>query len=170
MDLERGSTAPREQKEEEVVDSDDSSSVFSWHHAEGPKSLRRASTSRSASREAPDRQLSSMQSLDRSISRLTRRTATFNHPLTHEKTSPDNIVHFDGPDDPYRPLNWPFKKKAITTAIYGFLAMTTSLSTSIYTPAIPQSANEFGVSEEVATLGTALMLFGMGLGKLSGSK
>lgn len=47
----------------------------------------------------------------------------FNHPLSHTKTSTDVIVDFDGPDDPYRPLNWPFHKKAITTVLYGLTTM-----------------------------------------------
>lgn len=50
-------------------------------------------------------------------------TATFNHPLTHTKTSQDVIVDFDGPDDPYRPLNWSFTKKAVTTVLYGLTTM-----------------------------------------------
>lgn len=50
-------------------------------------------------------------------------TAKFSHPLTHTKTSPDVIVDFDGPDDPYRPLNWSFRKKAITTVLYGLTTM-----------------------------------------------
>jgi len=50
-------------------------------------------------------------------------TMPFNHPLSHTKTSTDVIVDFDGPDDPYRPLNWPFHKKAITTVLYGLTTM-----------------------------------------------
>jgi hypothetical protein len=50
-------------------------------------------------------------------------TAKFSHPLTHTKTSPDVIVDFEGPDDPYRPLNWSFRKKAITTVLYGLTTM-----------------------------------------------
>jgi hypothetical protein len=50
-------------------------------------------------------------------------TAKFMHPLSHTKTSPDVIVDFDGPDDPYRPLNWGFKKKAVTTVLYGLTTM-----------------------------------------------
>lgn len=34
-----------------------------------------------------------------------------------------NIVDFDGPDDPYRPLNWPMRKKLITTALYSLTTM-----------------------------------------------
>jgi len=50
-------------------------------------------------------------------------TAKFTHPLSHTKTSPDVVVDFDGPDDPYRPLNWGFRKKAFTTVLYGLTTM-----------------------------------------------
>lgn len=50
-------------------------------------------------------------------------TTPFTHPLSHTKTSTDVIVDFDGPDDPYRPLNWGFTKKAVTTVLYGLTTM-----------------------------------------------
>jgi hypothetical protein len=53
---------------------------------------------------------------------LTRRGTNrgrFSHPLSHIKTSEAEIVDFDGPDDLYRPVNWPFRKKVITTLLYG---------------------------------------------------
>lgn len=49
--------------------------------------------------------------------------ARFTHPLTHTKTTEDVIVDFDGPDDPYRPMNWGFTKKAVTTVLYGLTTM-----------------------------------------------
>lgn len=42
----------------------------------------------------------------------------FHHPLEYQKTGESVIVDFDGPDDPYRPMNWPFKKKCITTMLF----------------------------------------------------
>ncbi len=54
------------------------------------------------------------------IQSLTQRRAVFDHPLSHVKTTADVLVDFDGPDDPYRPINWPFRKKVITTVLYGF--------------------------------------------------
>lgn len=30
----------------------------------------------------------------------------------------DNVVDFDGLDDPYRPLNWPMGKKLLNTILY----------------------------------------------------
>jgi len=53
---------------------------------------------------------------------LTRRNTLrgrFSHPLSHIKTNEAEIVDFDGPDDPYHPQNWPFRKKLITTLLYG---------------------------------------------------
>lgn len=61
--------------------------------------------------------------ISRIRSREPGQTAKFTHPLAHTKTGPDVIVDFDGPDDPYRPLNWGFKKKAVTTILYGLTTM-----------------------------------------------
>ncbi|CEJ58968.1 Putative Synaptic vesicle transporter SVOP and related transporters [Penicillium brasilianum] len=93
-------------------------------------------------------------------------TAKFTHPLTHTKTSPDVIVDFEGPDDPYRPLNWSFGKKAVTTVLYGLTTMGATWASSIYSTGQKQIASEYGVSLEVSTLGTTLLLFGLGLGPL----
>lgn len=61
--------------------------------------------------------------VSRMRSREPGQTAKFTHPLSHTKTSPDVIVDFEGPDDPYQPLNWGFKKKAVTTVLYGLTTM-----------------------------------------------
>jgi hypothetical protein len=49
--------------------------------------------------------------------------AKFTHPLSHTRTSPDVLVDFDGPDDPYHPRNWGFNKKCVTTVLYGLTTM-----------------------------------------------
>lgn len=57
---------------------------------------------------------------------LTRRATNrgrFTHPLSNVKTTEAEIVDFDGPDDPYRPVNWPFRKKLVTTLLYGLTTM-----------------------------------------------
>lgn len=41
------------------------------------------------------------------------RTATIN----------DTLVDFDGPSDPYRPLNWSTRKKIVNTVLYSFCTM-----------------------------------------------
>ena len=90
----------------------------------------------------------------------------FNHPLSHQKTTEDVIVDFEGPDDPYHPLNWPFRKKAITTALYGFTTMGATLSSTIYSPIVPTIAQDYQVADEVSLLGISFTLAGFGLGPM----
>ena len=82
------------------------------------------------------------------------------------KTSPDAIVDFDGPDDPYRPINWPFRKKLITTLLYGLTTMGSTWASSVYSPAVNQISEQYGVAEEVGILGVSFLLMGFGLGPL----
>ncbi|OAL70365.1 hypothetical protein A7D00_5331 [Trichophyton violaceum] len=92
--------------------------------------------------------------------------APFTHPLGHIRTSPDVIVDFDGPDDPYRPANWSFRKKCLITFLYGLATMGSTWASAVYAPGIKQICKEFGVNEEVGTVGISLLLFGFGLGPL----
>lgn len=84
------------------------------------------------------------------------------YPLTPSKTvyGREHLVEFDGPDDPYCPLNWPRKKKIVTTVLYGLTTGGSSWLSSVYAPAVGAVADEFGVANEVSTLGLTLFLFG----------
>lgn len=95
-----------------------------------------------------------------------RRTRTFAHPLSHIPTGRDVLVDFDGPDDPYRPLNWPMRKKMVTTLIYALVTMSATWASSCYAAATDQVAEVFQVGTQVATLGTSLFLLGFGIGPL----
>ncbi|ROV88362.1 hypothetical protein VSDG_09425 [Cytospora chrysosperma] len=90
----------------------------------------------------------------------------FTHPLVHQKTSEAELVDFDGPDDPYRPINWPTKKKVITTFLYAMVTMSATWASSAYSAGTSQIAERFHVSVQVATLGTTIFLLGFGLGPL----
>lgn len=105
---------------------------------------------------------------DTVLSRIRTRpnVAAFSHPLAHQPTTTDVLVDFDGPDDPYRPMNWPTKKKIVTTMLYGLTTMTATWASSAYSAGTELIAREFGVGTEVATLGTTLFLFGFGIGPL----
>ncbi|KAH7076216.1 major facilitator superfamily domain-containing protein [Paraphoma chrysanthemicola] len=92
--------------------------------------------------------------------------APFSHPLAHQPTTADVLVDFEGPDDPYRPINWPTKKKVITTMLYGLTTMSATWASSAYSAGTEQIAREFHVSTQVAVLGTTLFLFGFGIGPL----
>ena len=90
----------------------------------------------------------------------------FTHPHGSERSSPECLVDFEGPDDPYRPLNWPFRKKALTTVLYGLTAMCGTFASSVFSSANDQLAQEYNVSGEVVLLGTSLFVAGLGLGPL----
>ena len=101
-----------------------------------------------------------------SLTRRSTRDATFSHPLSHVKTTVDQLVDFEGEHDPYRSINWPFRKKVITTILYGFTTMGATMASSIYSPAVDQISQEFHVGTEVSLLGLSLLLVGFGLGPL----
>lgn len=63
-------------------------------------------------------------------------------------------------------MNWPMKKKVITTLLYGLTTFTAAFASSVYSSATDQVQEEFCVSKDVATLGTALLMFGFGAGPL----
>ncbi|CAG8376387.1 unnamed protein product [Penicillium salamii] len=96
--------------------------------------------------------------------RLPGQAALFTHPMGHLKSNDETIVDFDGPDDLYCPINWSFRKKALTTILYGLSTMGATWASSIYSPAIPDIMNEFLIGEITATLGTSLLLYGFELG------
>lgn len=98
--------------------------------------------------------------------RSRRPIGSFHHTLSKQKTGPDVIVDFDSEDDPYQPRNWVFKKKVITTLLYGFTTMGSTWASSVFSPGIHQISEEFDISREVTTLGLALLLMGFGLGPL----
>ncbi|CAG8956279.1 hypothetical protein HYFRA_00003659 [Hymenoscyphus fraxineus] len=90
----------------------------------------------------------------------------FTHPLSRVKTTEAEIVDFDGEDDPYRPINWPFRKKVVTTLLYGLTTMGSTWASSVYAPGVTQISNEYEVSQEVGLLGISFLLLGFGFGPL----
>ncbi|CAO2651380.1 Nn.00g039500.m01.CDS01 [Neocucurbitaria sp. VM-36] len=92
--------------------------------------------------------------------------APFSHPLAHQPTAADVLVDFESDADPYRPVNWPTRKKVSTTLLYGLTTMSATWASSAYSAGTAQVAREFDVGNQVAVLGTALFLFGFGLGPL----
>ncbi|KLO99653.1 Uncharacterized protein Y057_7311 [Fusarium fujikuroi] len=80
---------------------------------------------------------------------------------------PDHLVTFDGPDDPYNPMNWPFRKKFITTISYGLTTCWITLASAIFAAAIEPVSAEFNVNTETSAAATSLLVFGFGLGPLA---
>lgn len=107
----------------------------------------------------------STQSMILSIVR-SRPVPVFTHPLSNVPTTKAQLVDFDGPDDPYRPINWPLHKKITTVLLYGLVTMSASWASASYSPGTRQVAREFNVGKQTATLGTSLFLLGFGAGPL----
>ncbi|KAK6827219.1 fluconazole resistance [Apiospora arundinis] len=104
---------------------------------------------------------------DSAVARIrSRGVPQFTHPLARQKTTTDQLVDFDGPDDPYHPLNWATHKKVCTTLLYGLVTMTATWASSSYSAGTAEVAREFGVGQQVAVLGSSLFLLGFGLGPL----
>ncbi|CAJ2512845.1 Uu.00g009640.m01.CDS01 [Anthostomella pinea] len=128
----------------------------------------RPSQVRVSGREGPDELRRTLSRRETTLSRIRSRptVAPFSHPLSQQKTSEDCLVDFEGPDDPYRPINWSTHKKVSTTLLYGLVTMTATWASSAYSAGTMQIAEEFGVGTQTATLGTTLFLLGFGLGPL----
>ncbi|KAI8584996.1 major facilitator superfamily domain-containing protein [Geranomyces variabilis] len=79
---------------------------------------------------------------------------------------PIETVDFDGPEDPYHPLNWPVRKKVLTTVLYGLTTFSATYASAAYSPANKTVSKLFEVDKGIALLGTSLLLLGFGFGPL----
>lgn len=87
-------------------------------------------------------------------------------PSKHGKQKDQNLVEWDGPNDPGNPLNWSVKKKWIVTIMLGFVTLVVTFASSVFSSATLSVAELYHVSTEVATLGTSLFVLGFGAGPL----
>ncbi|EIM90804.1 MFS general substrate transporter [Stereum hirsutum FP-91666 SS1] len=81
-------------------------------------------------------------------------------PGREERTWQDNIVTWDSPDDPQNPQNWSSSYKILVTILYGSITMCSSFSSSIFGSGSSGIIREYGISSEVAVLGTSLFILG----------
>jgi DHA1 family multidrug resistance protein-like MFS transporter len=164
----------------DVITDDQDEKADDDGHRPTPNELRQAA-SRSRSRSSVNRPPASSvngsasgTNLARTVSRRqtvlsrirSRPVPLFTHPLSHVQTSKHLLVDFEGPEDPYRPINWATKKKVVTTMLYGLVTMSATWASSSYSAGTLQVAEQFHVGTQTATLGTTLFLFGFGLGPL----
>ena len=68
------------------------------------------------------------------------------------------VEEWSGPDDPENPINWPLSTKYLTTVLYSTLTFCMTFASSVFSTATIVTSQEFGVSEEVMTLGTSLFV------------
>ena len=88
------------------------------------------------------------------------------YPVPKQMTGAEVLIDFDGKDDPYRPINWPFRKKVITTVLYGFTTCWVTFASAIYSAGVRQISEDFHVTDAVSTTGISMVVFGFGLGPL----
>ena len=83
-----------------------------------------------------------------------------------QQAQQDNIVVFTGPDDPLNPQNKPLWLKWTYAGLLGAMTFVVTFSSSVFSTATGVTADEFGVSQEVMTLGTALFVLGFATGPI----
>ncbi|ORY11706.1 major facilitator superfamily domain-containing protein [Clohesyomyces aquaticus] len=76
------------------------------------------------------------------------------------------VVEYDGVDDPLHAQNWQMNKKLFLGAILAFDALSATMGSSIFSSATRPVSMEFGVIQEVGTLGTSFFVFGYAFGPL----
>jgi multidrug resistance protein len=76
------------------------------------------------------------------------------------------LVTWDGPNDPENPQNWPRSTKLFRSAAPLAIIFSISIASSIFGAASSITAKEYGVSEEVMSLGVALFVAGFAVGPL----
>ncbi|KAF2707952.1 MFS general substrate transporter [Pleomassaria siparia CBS 279.74] len=137
-----------------------------------PEAIRRIETHRSQHRGTVGAQAQpSTSRLSSTLSR--RRTERPLPPLGAGKPYPpplpdreEYVVEYDGHDDPLHSQNWSMKKKLCISVILAFDALSATMGSSIFSSAIGPVSRQFGVIEEVGTLGTSFFVFGYAFGPL----
>lgn len=77
---------------------------------------------------------------------------------------PDNVVDFDGADDPANPKNFSTAKKWTITASMGWMTFVVTFASTVFSVAVDPIAEEYDISKTTATLGVSLFLLGFVLG------
>jgi len=76
------------------------------------------------------------------------------------------IVDWYGDDDQENPQNWSLVKKCYLTFLIMLMTSSVYMGSSIYSPAVLQAVEYFGVGQVTATLGISLFVVGYGVGPL----
>ncbi|KAK1990959.1 major facilitator superfamily transporter [Colletotrichum falcatum] len=77
-------------------------------------------------------------------------------------------ANWDWDNDPHNPMNWPTRDKFRQIAMLSLAAFTSSLGTSIISPARAQLMQEFGVTATQAIIPLSMYVFALGLGPVVG--
>lgn len=87
--------------------------------------------------------------------------------VIEERPSPPqdpNIVDWDGPNDPYKAINWPEKRKWANVAIISSITFLTPLASSMFAPGVPEVMTEFkSTNVELASFVVSVYILGMSI-------
>ncbi|KAE8131962.1 major facilitator superfamily domain-containing protein [Aspergillus pseudotamarii] len=79
----------------------------------------------------------------------------------------DNIVHWDGPDDPRNPMNWSDARKWLIIGLISLSSFNTSLVSTIFAPGVPEVLKEFHTdNSSLASLMVSIYVMGSAVGPL----
>lgn len=84
----------------------------------------------------------------------------------HDEKHGNNIVDWDGPNDPENPQNWSSGRKWWITLNTALLTFVVSFGSSIFSATTTVLAERFAVSQEVMILGVTLYVCGFASGKI----
>lgn len=89
-----------------------------------------------------------------------------NHSYKGSGTDEDPYVVEFIPGDPRNPMGWSQWKKWALTVTVAIATLAVAFVSTAYTASMPQVMEEFGCSQEVATLGVSLFVLGFAIGPL----
>ncbi|KAI9164004.1 Efflux pump radE [Paramyrothecium foliicola] len=78
-----------------------------------------------------------------------------------------NVVDWDGPDDPNKPINWPPRKKWANILTISVLSLLVPLGSSMFAPGVPVIMREFNTTDPtLATFVVSVYILGFAFGPL----
>ena len=77
-------------------------------------------------------------------------------PVSHPTEERNDLVDWEGPNDPENPQNMPQWKKWMITWLLAFLNVWVTFSSTIFASAVTTTSHEYNVSRVVMTLGVSL--------------
>ncbi|KAF6823666.1 bicyclomycin resistance [Colletotrichum plurivorum] len=84
-----------------------------------------------------------------------------------ESSEDENVVWWDGPDDPENPYNWPSWRKVMTCTLISAMTFVTPLASSIFAPGVPELMKEFkSNSPYLASFVVSVYVLGFAAGPL----
>lgn len=82
----------------------------------------------------------------------------------HDSVSHVFVVGYQGLDDTLNPHNWSRSRRICYTLLIALIGLIVGFASSVDSPAAPEAAEEFHVSEVAESLATSMYLLGFGIG------